>query len=293
MAEVAASRTRMPRVRKIRSRSVRRFLRHRPAVVASFILLVFAMIAIFAPLIAPFDPIKPDFMAIRQAPSATHWLGTDELGRDLLSRLIYGARTSLLAGVIPVALALSISVPLGLLAGFVGGFIDSLLMRITDALLAIPFLVLAIAMTAMLGPGLGNAMLAIGIAALPIFLRLARGAALAVSREDYIEAARAGGNSPLRIALKHVLPNMIQPLFIQMTLTVATAIVVEASLSFLGLGQRPPAPSWGSMLNEAQRYLVTIPQMALWPGLSIFVVVMSINIVGDGIRDAMDPRHKS
>jgi peptide/nickel transport system permease protein len=166
-------------------------------------------------------------------------------------------------------------------------------MRFTDALLAIPFLVLAIALTAVLGPGLFNAMLAIGIAAVPIFLRLARGSALAVSSEDFIEAARAGGNSSMRIAFKHVLPNMIPPLLVQATLTVATAIIVEASLSFLGLGQRPPAPSWGSMLNEAQRFLPILPTMALWPGLAIFIVVMSINLVGDGIRDAMDPRHKS
>ncbi|WP_028034284.1 ABC transporter permease [Chelativorans sp. J32] len=278
---------------RIRSRAVRRFLKHRPAVVALCILVVFGLVAIFAPLIAPYDPIKSDFLAIRQPPSALHWMGTDELGRDLLSRLIYGTRTSLMAGVVPVALALAISIPLGLLSGYVGGFLDSVLMRFTDALLAIPFLVLAIALTALLGPGLFNAMLAIGIAAIPIFLRLARGSALAVSKEDYIEAARAGGNSPLRIAFKHVLPNMIPPLFVQATLTVATAIIVEASLSFLGLGQRPPAPSWGSMLNEAQRFLPTLPTMALWPGLAIFIVVMSINIVGDGIRDAMDPRHKS
>lgn len=278
---------------RIRSRAVRRFLKHRPAVVAFSILLFFAFVAIFAPFVAPYDPIKSDFLAVRQGPSALHWMGTDELGRDLLSRLIFGARTSLMAGILPVSLALLISIPLGLLSGFMGGLLDSIIMRITDALLAIPFLVLAIALTAVLGPGLYNAMLAIGVAAIPVFLRLARGSALAVSKEDYIEAARAGGNSPIRIAFKHVLPNMIPPLFVQATLTVATAIIVEASLSFLGLGQRPPAPSWGSMLNESQRFLATMPLMSLWPGLAIFMVVMSINIVGDGIRDAMDPRHKT
>jgi peptide/nickel transport system permease protein len=281
------------RTSRIRSRTVRRFLSHPSAVVALCMLLFFALVAILAPVVAPYDPIKSDFLAVRQGPSAAHWMGTDELGRDLLSRLIYGARTSLLAGVVPVGLALVISIPLGLLSGFVGGYLDAFLMRFTDALLAIPFLVLAIALTAVLGPGLFNAMLAIGIAAIPVFLRLARGSALAVSKEDYIEAARAGGNSSLRIAFKHVLPNMIPPLFVQATLTVATAIIVEASLSFLGLGQRPPAPSWGSMLNEAQRFLPTMPTMALWPGLAIFIVVMSINIVGDGIRDAMDPRHRA
>ena len=282
-----------PATSRIRNRTIRRFLTHRPAVVGLCILVFVALVAIFAPIVAPYDPIKSDFSAIRQGPSALHWMGTDELGRDLLSRLIYGARTSLMAGVLPVSLALVISIPLGLLSGYVGGFLDTVLMRITDALLAIPFLVLAIALTAVLGPGLYNAMLAIGVAAIPVFLRLARGSALAVSKEDYIEAARAGGNSSLRIAFKHVLPNMIPPLFVQATLTVATAIIVEASLSFLGLGQRPPAPSWGSMLNESQRFLTTMPLMSLWPGLAIFMVVMSINIVGDGIRDAMDPRHKS
>lgn len=293
MADIAVAPAPARRESWIRNRAVRRFMKHRPAVIALCVLVLVALVAIFAPLIAPYDPIKSNFLAVRQGPSANYWLGTDELGRDLLSRLIYGARTSLMAGILPVSLALVISIPLGLLSGYVGGWLDAVLMRFTDALLAIPFLVLAIALTAMLGPGIYNAMMAIGIAAIPVFLRLARGSALAVSREDYIEAARAGGNSPLRIAFKHVLPNMVPPLFVQATLTVATAIIVEASLSFLGLGQRPPAPSWGSMLNEAQRFLPTMPTMALWPGLAIFAVVMSINIVGDGIRDAMDPRHKS
>ncbi|MCV3240727.1 ABC transporter permease [Mesorhizobium sp. ZC-5] len=293
MADAVVTSPLAPATSRIRNRTIRRFLTHRPAVVGLCILVFVALVAIFAPIVAPYDPIKSDFSAIRQGPSALHWMGTDELGRDLLSRLIYGARTSLMAGVLPVSLALIISIPLGLLSGYVGGFLDTVLMRITDALLAIPFLVLAIALTAVLGPGLYNAMLAIGVAAIPVFLRLSRGSALAVSKEDYIEAARAGGNSSLRIAFKHVLPNMIPPLFVQATLTVATAIIVEASLSFLGLGQRPPAPSWGSMLNESQRFLTTMPLMSLWPGLAIFMVVMSINIVGDGIRDAMDPRHKS
>lgn len=293
MADIVLKQAAQPRSFAIRNRTLRRFLRHRPAVVGLCVLVVFILAAVFAPLIAPYDPIASNFMAVRQGPSAAHWLGTDELGRDLLSRLIYGARTSLMAGVVPVIVALVVSIPLGLLSGYVGGFIDSLLMRITDALLAIPFLVLAIALTAILGPGLNNAMLAIGIAAIPVFLRLSRGTAMAIMKEDYIEAARAGGNSPVRIALRHVLPNMVPPLFVQATLTVATAIIVEASLSFLGLGQRPPAPSWGSMLNDAQRFLRTMPLMSMWPGLAIFMVVMSINIVGDGIRDALDPRHRS
>jgi peptide/nickel transport system permease protein len=292
MADASILATR-PRQHLIKNRTLRRFMSHRPALIAAIILVIFVAVAILAPVIAPYDPIKSDFLAVRQGPSFAHWMGTDELGRDTLSRLIYGARTSLMAGVVPVMLALVVAVPLGLLCGYVGGIVDGVLMRITDALLAIPFLVLAIALTAMLGPGLFNAMLAIGIAAVPIFLRLSRGSAMAVMREDYIEAARAGGNSPMRIAFKHVLPNMVPPIFIQATLTVATAIVVEASLSFLGLGQRPPAASWGSMLNDAQRFLRVMPMMAMWPGLAIFIVVMSINIVGDGIRDATDTRHRN
>ncbi|HWK66723.1 MAG TPA: ABC transporter permease [Rhizobiaceae bacterium] len=292
MADVSISAAR-PGRRLVNNRTLRRFLAHRPAVIAAIILLIFAVVAVLAPVIAPYDPIKSDFLAVRQGPSLAHWMGTDELGRDTLSRLIYGARVSLMAGIVPVVLALVVAVPLGLLSGYAGGIVDNVLMRITDALLAIPFLVLAIALTAMLGPGLFNAMLAIGVAAVPIFLRLSRGSAMAVMREDYIEAARAGGNSPLRIAFKHVLRNMMPPIFIQATLTVATAIVVEASLSFLGLGQRPPAASWGSMLNDAQRFLRVMPTMAMWPGLAIFIVVMSINIVGDGIRDAMDTHHRN
>jgi peptide/nickel transport system permease protein len=277
---------------RIRNRVLRRFVKKKSALVAGAFVMVFVLIAVSAPLIAPYDPLQTNFLAVREGPSWAFWLGTDEVGRDLLSRLIWGARASLFAGVIPVCIALIVSVPLGLLSGYAGGWVDAIIMRITDAMLAIPFLVIAIALTAVLGPSLGNAMIAIGVAALPIFLRLARGAVMAVVSEDYIEAARAGGASSLRIALRHVLPNTVPPLLVQASLTVASAIITEASLSFLGLGQRPPAPSWGSMLNEAQRYLTTAPLMAVWPGLAIFSVVISINLLGDGLRDALDPKDK-
>ena len=277
---------------RIRNRALRRFVAKRSALVAGGFVLLFVAIALFAPLIAPYDPLKTNFLAVRQAPSWTYLLGTDEVGRDLLSRLIWGARASLFAGVIPVCLALGLSIPLGLLSGYAGGWVDAIIMRVTDAMLAIPFLIIAIALTAVLGPSLTNAMIAIGIASLPVFLRLARGAVLAVKSEDYIEAAHAGGASNLRIALRHVLPNIVPPILVQASLTVASAIITEASLSFLGLGQRPPAPSWGSMLNEAQRYLTTAPMMAVWPGLAIFGVVVSINLLGDGLRDALDPKEK-
>ena len=228
---------------------------------------------------------------LRRSPSAVYRLGTDEVGRDVLSRLIWGARASLLAGVIPVSIAVVVSIPLGLFSGLVGGWIDGLIMRLTDAMLAIPFLIVAIALAAFLGPSLTNAMIAIGIAALPTFLRLARGTVLGIKTEDYVESARALGCSRPRIALRHVLPNMVPPLLIQASITVAAAIIAEASLSFLGLGQQPPAPSWGSMLNAAQRYLSQAPWMALYPGLMIFFIVMALNVLGDGLRDALDPKH--
>ena len=182
--------------------------------------------------------------------------------------------------------------PLGLLSGYVGGWIDGLIMRINDAMLSIPFLIVAIALAAFLGPGLGNAMIAIGIAALPTFVRLVRGTVLAIKTEEYVEAAQALGCSQPRVALRHILPNTLPPLFVQVSITVAAAIIAEASLSFLGLGQQPPAPSWGSMLNAAQRYLSPAPWMALYPGLMIFGIVMALNVLGDGLRDVLDPRHQ-
>jgi peptide/nickel transport system permease protein len=262
------------------------------AVIGLAIIIVFAALAIFAPLVVPYDPIATSWSLVRKAPSAAHWFGTDELGRDILSRIIFGTRASLSAGVISVSIAVAIGVPLGLLAGYCGGFIDALISRITDAMLACPGLILAIALAAFLGPSLGNAMIAIGITATPIFVRLTRGQAINVKVENYIEAAEAIGNSSLRIALRHVLPNIVPALLVQATLSVAGAIIAEAALSFLGLGQQPPAPSWGSMLNSAQRFLVNAPWMAFWPGLSIFLVVMSFNLLGDGLRDALDPREQ-
>ena len=283
----------MPAVVETQRRSVlRRLLRRPPAVIAGAVVAAFVIIAVGAPHVAPYDPIKQNFLAIRKAPSDAYWLGTDEVGRDILSRLIWGARASLLAGVIPVSIALVVSTPLGLLSGCTGGWLDGLIMRITDAMLAIPFLIVAIALAAFLGPSLTNAMIAIGIAALPTFLRLARGTALAITTEEYIESARSLGCSPVRVAVRHVLPNILPPLLIQSSLTAAAAIIAEASLSFLGLGQQPPAPSWGSMLNAAQRYLVQAPWMAIYPGLMIFGVVMSLNVVGDALRDALDPKHQ-
>jgi peptide/nickel transport system permease protein len=274
------------------ARAMRRFKGRKAAVFALAVIAIFVAAAVLAPLISPYNPDLQTWTAVRKAPSALHWFGTDDVGRDVLARVIYGARASLLAGVISVAIALLVGVPVGLISGYLGGFIDALFSRITDALLACPFLILAIALAAFLGPSLGNAMIAIGITTTPIFIRLTRGQVLAVKVEDYVEAARAVGNPHWRIALVHILPNILPALLVQATLSIAAAIIAEAALSFLGLAQQPPAPSWGSMLNAAQRFLVNAPWMAIWPGLAIFLTVLSFNLVGDGLRDAVDPRSR-
>jgi len=273
-----------------RQLAIRAFL-HRPvAVVGLAIIVLFVAVAVLAPVISPYDPIATSWSAIRKAPSAAHWMGTDENGRDVLSRVAYGARASLLAGVVSVLIAAGIGVPSGLVAGLSGRWVDAVLSRIVDAMLACPFLILAIALAAFLGPDLTNAMIAIGVSTAPRFMRVARAAALDAASNDYVEAARALGNPPWRVALRHVLPNIVPPVLVQGTLAIAAAIIAEASLSFLGLGQQPPEPSWGSMLNSAQRFLSQAPWLAVFPGLAIFLCVLSFNLVGDGLRDALDPR---
>jgi ABC-type dipeptide/oligopeptide/nickel transport systems, permease components len=273
-------------------RAFRRLLRRKGAVVGLVVVLLFVCMALLADWIAPYNPTEADWSALRGEPTLEHPFGGDELGRDVLSRVIYGARASLFAGVISVLLALAIGIPVGLLSGYAGGVVDGLIMRFTDAMLAVPFLILAIALAAFLGPSLANAMIAIGVAAAPIFVRLTRAQVQSVKVEDYVEAARAIGNSPARIAFRHILPNIWPALMVQSTLTIASAIIAEASLSFLGLGQQPPEPSWGSMLNAAKDYMSDAPWMAIYPGLSIFLVVLSFNLLGDGLRDALDPRHR-
>src|ERR671937_728013 len=229
-------------------RALRRLFKRKGAVAGLIVIATFVLLALFAPLISPYEPIATSWSLVRKPPSALHWFGTDELGRDILARVIYGARASLMAGAISVGIALAIGVPFGLLAGYRGGFIDALISRLT------------------------------------------RGQVMSVKVEDYVEAARAMGNPPWRIALFHILPNILPALLVQATLSIAAAIIAEAALSFLGLGQQPPAPSWGSMLNAAQRFLTSAPWMAIWPGFAIFLVVLSLNLVGDGLRDALDPR---
>lgn len=277
---------------KPRSRSplVKKFFANKGAVVGATVLIVFIAAALLAPWIAPYDPLKANFLAVRKAPSMLYWLGTDELGRDLFSRLLWGARSSLLAGGVSVAIAMVIGVPLGLLAGYFGGKLDAVISRIMEALLSCPFLVLAIALGAFLGPSLSNAMIAIGLSAMPIFSRLTRGQVLAIRHEDYLEGARAIGLPDRWIMLRYVLPNVLSPLVVQATLTIASAILAEASLSFLGLGQQPPSPSWGSMLNTAKNFMEQAPWMSIAPGVAIYITVLCFNLLGDGLRDALDPK---
>lgn len=275
-----------------RNRMLAKFLANRSALAGVIIVALFVLLAVLAPLVAPFDPNKTNFLALRKPPSAMYWLGTDEIGRDILSRLIHGGIASLYAGVISVFIALAIGMPIGLIAGWFGGWSDAVISRATDALLAVPFLILAIALAAALGPSLTNAMIAIGLSQVPIFVRLTRGQVLAVKTEDFVEGARAVGVPNWQILLRHITPNIFAPLVVQATLTVATAIIAEASLSFLGLGQQPPAPSWGSMLNTAKNYMDSAPWMSISPGLAICLVVLGFNLLGDGLRDALDPREQ-
>lgn len=257
------------------------------------IVLALVFVAGFAPWLAPHNPIQPDFGAMLAAPSDQYLLGTDELGRDMFSRLIWGARASLQAGLIAVILAAGIGVPIGLVSGYFRGPLDEyIVMRLTDAMMAFPVIVLALALTAVLGPSLYTAMVAIGIVYAPIFIRLARAQTLSVRETEYVEAARALGNRHIGIMIKHVLPNIASPLVIQMSVSMATAILVESALSFLGLGVQPPTPSWGSMLRIGANYMQDAPWIAFWPGLAIFIAVLGINLFGDALRDVLDPRDR-
>ena len=279
-----------PQVRWAGNRAWKKFRSGTGALVGLVLVSFFVALAILAPILPIADPAAQDWAAVRKAPSLAHWMGTDDLGRDVLSRIIFGAQASLMAGVVSVAIAVFIGVPIGLVSGYFGGWLDLIVSRMTEAFLAMPFLVLAIALAAFLGPSLTNAMIAIGLSAMPVFIRLTRGQVLSVKTEDYVEGARAIGLSHIRIMGNYILPNVLAPVVIQATLTIASAIIAEASLSFLGLGQQPPAPSWGSALNVAKNFMTQAPWMALWPGGAIFLVVIGFNLIGDGLRDALDPR---
>lgn len=269
---------------------VRRFLRRPLAVTGLVVALAFVLAAIFAPWVAPYSPSETDFEAILAKPSLDHLLGTDELGRDILSRIIWGARASIMAGVFATLLAMVVGVPIGLVAGYYRGWPDLVISRLTDVLLAFPFLILAVGLAAILGPSLLNATLAIGIGVVPAFVRIARGETLALREEDYVRAAVVNGASDLVVLGRHIVPNMTSTLLVQATVTIPAAIIAEAALSFLGLGVQPPTPSWGVMLADAQSYLSEAPRLALYPGLAIFLCSLSFNLFGDGLRDVLDPR---
>jgi len=271
-------------------RAWRRAARRPPALAGAAVVLFYVFLAIAAPWIAPDDPLRTDWSAIRKGPSAAHLLGTDDLGRDVLSRVIYGTRISMQAGVFSILLAMSIGVPAGLVAGFYRGVFDQLIMRLTDAWLSFPFLILAIGLVTILGPSLLNATVAIGVGATPTYIRLTRGLVLSTREEDFVHGARALGARDLRVMARHILPNISSALLVQATVSIPGAIIAEAILSFLGLGVQPPRPSWGTMLNAAQQFLETAPWMAWWPGLAIFSLALSFNLAGDGLRDWLDPK---
>ena len=268
----------------------KRFLRRPMAVAGLIVVVAFVVVAIFAPWIAPYKASATDFNAVLAHPSSKHVFGTDFLGRDELSRVIWGARASMQAGFFATVLAMLIAVPIGLVAGYYRGWVDTVIARLTDVLLAFPFLILAVGLAAILGPSLLNATLALGIGAMPPLIRVARGETFALREEDYVPAAIANGANDATIIFKHILPNMTSTLLVQATVTIPGAIVGEAVLSFLGLGVQAPTPSWGTMLQDAQSYLAQAPRLAFVPGLAIVFAALAFNVLGDGLRDIFDPR---
>ena len=279
-----------PRQRRSR-RLLKRFLRRRLSVFGLAVLVLILLLAVFAPLFG--SPSSNDFSAVLQGPSGAHPLGTDDLGRDTLARIAYGARVSMQAGVMATLLAMAVGVPLGLVAGYYRGWADLVISRFTDLLLAFPFLILAVGLAAILGPSLRNVVLALGISALPSFIRVTRGEVLGLREQDYVAGAVADGAGDVRILSRYVLPNAISPLLVQATVTVPEAIIGESVLSFLGLGVQPPTPSWGTMLSAAQSFLSQAPLLAVWPGIAIALAALSFNLVGDGLRDTLDPKATS
>ncbi len=259
-----------------------------PGKVGTIIVCFFVAMALLAPLVAPYDPIASDWMSVLKPPSAQHWLGTDDLGRDVYSRLLWGAQSSMFAAFGAALLALLVGVPVGIVGGYFGNWLDVVVSRLTDTLLAVPGIMLAISLALFLGGSLFNATLAIAIAAVPAFIRLARARTLQIKAEPYIEAARSVGLPRRRLLFVHILPNLLPPIIVQVTLTMAIAVIAEASLSFLGLGRPPPAPSWGTMLTTAKDYMTSAPWLSIWPGLCIFLVAVGFTLLGDGLRHSLE-----
>lgn len=274
-------------------KAFKQFMRQPLGVLGAFIVLLLIFVALFADVIAPYDPVDLNYESMLEKPSADHWFGTDDLGRDIFSRVIHGAKISIKAALISVGIAMAIGIPIGLFTGYYRGFWDEwVVMRVVDAMQAFPFLILALAISAVLGSGFGNAMLAIGIGFSPAFVRITRGQVLSLRNMEYVQAAKATGVKDIPIIFGHILPNAIGPIIIQSTLTMATGILAEASLSYLGLGVQPPTPSWGSMLNQAQSLMSVAPYATLFPGIAIFIVVLGFNLLGDGLQQFLDPRNR-
>ncbi len=270
--------------------AMRRLFRNKLAITGLVIMGTFLLTAIFAPLIAPYDPIKQELIMRRRPPSQEHALGRDDLGRDILSRIIFGARLSLQVGVVSVGFAIVIGAVIGALSGYAGGWVDNIVMRLMDIMLAFPALLLALAIVTILGPGLMNMLYAIGIVSIPAYARIVRASVLSVKEQDYILAARAIGAPPSRILFRNVFPNTLTPLIVQGTLGIGTAILDAAGLSFLGLGAQPPRPEWGAMLGQGRYAVFTAPHIVLFPGMAIMLTVLGFNLLGDGLRDSLDPK---
>ncbi len=268
----------------------RRFRRHRPALVGMFILLAFAILAIAAPIITPYDPTAQKLTQALIRPCAAHPLGTDHLGRDILARILYGTRLSMLIGIFAVSIGLIVGVPLGAISGYYGGWMDMVVQRIADTLFSFPSILLALSLVAVLGVGLQNVIISVGVGTIPSFIRLVRSTVLTLREETYVEAARCIGVSDWGIIWRHIMRNAMAPIIVQATLSMGTTILVAAGLGFLGLGVQPPTPEWGSMLGEGRQYIFSAPYMSTFPGLAIFLAVLGFNLVGDGLRDALDPR---
>ncbi len=270
----------------------RRFRKQKVALVAGAFLLVLLLVAIFAPWVAPYDPSTPDYMAILQGPSAAHWAGTDAYGRDVFSRIIFGARISLAVGFLSVSLGGLVGVTLGVVSGYYGGLIDSVIMRVCDVLLAFPGILLAIGVIAILGPGIDNVIYAVAVFSVPIFARLARGSTLSLKRAVYVDAARAIGVKDRVIMMRHLLPGALPNVIVYFSMRIGTSILTAASLSFIGLGAQPPSPEWGAMLADGRSYIGVADNVTLFPGIAIFITVLAFNLLGDGLRDALDPKLK-
>jgi peptide/nickel transport system permease protein len=271
---------------------IQALVKNKMSLIGGSIILIYVILAILAPVIAPYDPYEIKLLDKLQSPSLHHWMGTDDKGRDVLSRILYGSQLSLAVGFVSVFIGALFGIILGIVSGYYGGLIDTIIMRIIDVLLAFPGLLLALAIVSALGPSLINVMLAVGVFSIPTFARIVRGSTLSIKKMEYIDAIKVLGASDIKIIFVHILPNIMSPIIVQGTLRLATSILSVAGLSFLGMGAQPPTAEWGAMLSNGRDFLYTAPHIALFPGLAIAIIVLAFNIFGDGLRDALDPRMK-